>query len=96
MKFTIIKEDNMVGIDGVFYTVDCSQLPEDFWAVQWTGPNDGVGGKGHIEFAGDPRPMNQDITDLGNLFDYYALWVDAKQKREEEILAAQNALKGSA
>lgn len=37
MKLTIIKEDNAVIVDGERHTVDCSDLPADFHALQWDG-----------------------------------------------------------
>lgn len=35
MRVTIVKDDNVVQIDGVSRTVDCSKLPADFHALQW-------------------------------------------------------------
>jgi hypothetical protein len=74
MHFTIIKIDNSVGVDGVFYTIDCSELPENFWALQWTGPTTGIGGAGEVEFTGYPKPPNEPITDLGGFYAYYEAW----------------------
>lgn len=82
MHLTIVKDDNVVGVNGVFYTIDCSGLPEDFWALQWDGPESGIGGDGEVEFRGKPKPPNQEITDLGSYYKYYQEW-----------LAANNALK---
>jgi hypothetical protein len=37
MRVTIIRDDNFVSVDGEGYKVDCSSLPADFHALQWTG-----------------------------------------------------------
>lgn len=37
MRVTIVKDDNMVIVDGVGRAVDCSGLPENFHALQWNG-----------------------------------------------------------
>lgn len=38
MRFTAVKEDNLVIIDGVgFSGIDMSSMPANFWAVQWYG-----------------------------------------------------------
>lgn len=75
MRFTIIKADNAVGVDGLFHTIDCSELPENLWAVQWTGPTTGIGGSGEVEFTGNPKPPNQEITDLDGFYPYYEAWL---------------------
>lgn len=78
MRLTIVKIDNVVGVDGVFYTVDCSALPSDFWALQWQGPENGIGGEGEIEFVGKPKPPNMEITDLGEYYACYEAWLAAR------------------
>lgn len=75
MHLTIVKDDNVVGVDGVFHTIDCSDLPADFWALQWDGPTSGVGGDGEVEFRGKPKPPNQEISDLGPYYKYYQEWL---------------------
>lgn len=72
-RLTIIKVDNVVGIDGNFSTIDCSSLPENFHALQWN-QNTSIG---EVEWNGNPRPPNTIITDLND----YQFLVDAwKQK----------------
>lgn len=83
MRLTIIKEDNAVGVDGVFYNIDCSELPSNFWALQWSGPTSGIGGEGEIEFTGKPKPPNEDITDLGDYYTYYESWLVEDQKPKD-------------
>lgn len=55
MKLTIIKDDGVVGVNGVFKKLDISTLPSGIRAVQWDGAT------GHIEFYTGP---NQDISDI--------------------------------
>lgn len=60
MRLTIIKDDNMVYIDGVALRVDCSSLPGDFHALQWYetwGDVETVDANGH-------HVANVEITDL--------------------------------
>jgi hypothetical protein len=85
MRFTIIKDDNAVGVDGVFYTIDCSELPAEFWALQWEGPTTGVGGEGEVEYRGKPKPPNQEITDLGGYYVYYEAWLVENEKNKQPI-----------
>lgn len=47
MRLTIIKDDGVVGVDGVFKTVDLSGLDAAIRAVQWDGTT------GHLEFYDD-------------------------------------------
>lgn len=84
MHLTIVKSDNKVGVDGTFYAIDCSSLPENFWALQWVGPENGVGGKGELEFTGNPKPPNDEIADLGSYYVFYEAWLveDGKQKNQ--------------
>lgn len=37
MRVTIIRDDNAVIVDGERHTVDCTGLPADFHALQWSG-----------------------------------------------------------
>ena len=84
MHLTIVKIDNAVGVDGVFYTIDCSELPSNFWALQWTGPENGIGGSGEVEFTGNPKPPNQEITDLDGFYVYYEGWLVENEKHKTE------------
>lgn len=78
MKLSIIKEDGTVYVDGVPKHVDLSSIePADFRALQWSGPDTGKGGIGHIEFTGTPVKLNQDIVDLGDYYAIYQQWLVA-------------------
>ena len=91
MHVTIIRADNAVGIDGEFLTVDCSALPADFHALQWDGPESGVGGDGEVELNGKPKPANTEIADLGAYYAYVEAWRAEKQRLADEAAAAAAA-----
>ena len=77
MRLTIIKDDNKIVVDGIPKIIDISDIqPPNFHALQWEGPQDGTGGDGEIEFTGKPKPVNEEITDLGDYYQYYLLWVN--------------------
>lgn len=66
MRVTVIPEDNLIGIDGVFRSVDLSGMPSDMHAIQWNNS------EGHIEYT-DQRP-NSRIQSFSVLEPYVALW----------------------
>lgn len=49
MRITIVQDDGVVGVDGVFRKVDVSELAGEIFAIQF----DTVRGAGHIEFDAD-------------------------------------------
>jgi hypothetical protein len=88
MRLTIIRSDNAVGIDGEFLTVDCSALPANFHALQWSGPENGVGGDGEAEWSGKPKPANTEVVDLGEYSAYVEAWRSEQARIEAEIARA--------
>lgn len=57
-KVTVVVEDKMVGVDGLFITVDM-QYPSNMWALQWDGSS------GHIENTdGTFTPVSQADVDV--------------------------------
>lgn len=89
-RITIVKNDNQVGIDGVFLPVDCSDLPQNFHALQW------IDTEGEVEWNGKPKPQNTEITSLKPYQKYIDRWNEVKHMLEMEaeledelILAAQ-------
>jgi hypothetical protein len=90
MRLTIIKDDGVVGIDGVFKTIDLSSLSPGIRVVQWDGTS------GHLEFYSDVSP-NLPI----NSIDAYQVYVDAwnllpelpnlPEPPKEELIAAAHA-----
>jgi hypothetical protein len=73
IRLTIIKEDNLVGIDGKFTIIDCSSLPIELYALQW----DAVNSVGEIEWYGSPKPPNTKIYDILAYQDLVTEWYKA-------------------
>lgn len=96
MRLTIIKADNAVGIDGEFLTVDCSALPANFHALQWVGPESGIGGDGEAEWTGKPKPANTEVADLGEYYAYAEAWRAEKARIEAEQAAQLAAAQAAA
>lgn len=86
MQATIIKDDNMVVVDGVAYTVDCSDLPENFHALQWYGDH------GEVEHAVVRCPAcgcrskkpNDAVTDVAPYQKYLDAWHAAVEKAKAD------------
>lgn len=70
---TIIKPNNLVGVDNKFTEIDCSSLPANFHALQW---NENTS-SGEIEWTGNPKPDNTVITSLGEYEIYLTKWKQA-------------------
>ncbi len=70
MRVTIIRDDRVVGVEGVFRQVDLSTLPEGIRAVQWNG------GGGHIEYD---QGANTTLYDLEAFEPFVDLWNGAAQ-----------------
>lgn len=85
MHVTIIKQDNAVGVDYDFLTIDCSALADNFHALQWDGPENGIGGYGEVEFEGNPKPPNEEIINLGGYYVYVEAWREEKKKIQDAI-----------
>lgn len=70
MRVTIVKDDSVVGIDSVFYKIDCSDLPNNFHAFQWYDDE----GYGEEEWKGSPKPENTIINSLSKYQIYIDRW----------------------
>jgi hypothetical protein len=74
-QITIIQDDNVVGVDGVFHAVDLHELDANIHAIQFdTGT-----GVGHIEYdmTLDPRLPNEPLGEAkfeANFQRFVALW----------------------
>ena len=68
-KITIIADDGVVGVDGVFRSVDLTGLDPDIHAVQWDGA------AGEIEYR-DGRPPEV-MNDLASFQSFVDLWTAA-------------------
>jgi len=61
MRFSVIRDNNIVYVDGLALPIDCSSLPTYVHAIQWYGD------KGEIEFSEDAdgrRLPNLKIVDI--------------------------------
>ena len=56
MRVTIIRDDSVVGVNGVFRRIDLSALPEQIRALQWNGVS------GHIEYDNAANTVLHDIA----------------------------------
>jgi hypothetical protein len=82
MRATIVVDDNVVLVDGVPQTVDCSPLIEqNIHAVQWYDT------WGEEEFRSDPetfgRAPNNRITDFSPYQPFVDLWHQAAEKEAD-------------
>lgn len=67
MRVTIIRDDGVVGVDGVFRNVDVSAMPEGVRVMQWDGA------KGHVEFY-DYNVPNEAIDTIEAIQSFIDLW----------------------
>jgi hypothetical protein len=83
MRVTIIKDDDMVYVDGLPLRVDCSSLPERFHALQWYGT------------WGDVEMKDSDGRHVDNIriedMSAYQRQIDAWTKEKAKFDAAQAA-----
>jgi hypothetical protein len=68
MRITIIRDDSVVGVDGIFRRIDLSAMPESIRAVQWNGVT------GHIEYDDAANAPLGSITDFQQFVD---AWIAA-------------------
>jgi len=68
MKISLVKDDAVMGVDGVFRTVDVSDLDATIHALQF----DTAAGKGRIWFKAESDKGQADLTD----FAPYQVFVD--------------------
>lgn len=81
MRVTIIKDSNIVNVDGEAYAVDCTGLPVDFHALQW----DGTGGEieyrttvcGHCNTRS--KKPNLFVNDMTPYLAYVDAWTASKE-----------------
>lgn len=71
-RVTIIVDDRVVGVDGVFRHVNMSSMPDDIHAVQW------YGGSGEIEYRSNAP--NKQIDDFGPFRKFLDAWRAAEPK----------------
>jgi len=83
MSETIVRPDNIVVVDGVGLTVDCSGLDPAISVIQWDGA------AGHIEYVNPPNASefkaNTPIDDFEPYQKYVDAWHAAKQEQEDTL-----------
>jgi hypothetical protein len=89
-RYTAIRTDNMVGVDGEFRVVDCASLPAYFHALQWYGDSDPA--YGEIEYATDDQGRRLPNTRFSDFAPYQYL-VDAWNQAEPLNPSAAEAKK---
>lgn len=89
MRVTIIADDNRVKVDGESHTVNCSDLPADFHALQWDGAS------GEVEYrtvrcehcGGRNKKPNMPISDLSPYQKFVDAWRVAKAAHDAAFAA---------
>lgn len=77
MRVTIIPGENLVLVEGVPETVDCSSLSNDIHATQWFGA---TGEVEFVNFPGETFKANERISDFTGFQAVVDLWeVEAKK-----------------
>lgn len=71
MRVTIIRDDGVVGINGLFRPVDLSTLPGDIRAVQWNGES------GHVEYAEYAKAPNVPLETIADFQPFIDHWIAA-------------------
>lgn len=73
MKISIVNADSLVGIDGVFRSVDLTEIDETIHAVQF----DTALSKGRIWFKAETDKGQADVTDIAPYQVYIDRWTAA-------------------
>lgn len=67
MRVTVIRDDGVIGIDGVFRKVDLTDFPEGVRVIQWNGS------EGHVEYD-DPQIANTYLETIAAVQSFIDLW----------------------
>ena len=92
MKVTIIKDDNTVGIDGQFVSLDLSGLPETLRVIQWNGQRGWVEYRDRENERLDSIAQYQGIIDIANDMianPFYGLTLEQKQNLARHRISAE-------
>lgn len=85
MKVTIIPEDKMIGVDGVFHKFDFI-INSNIHAIQWDG------NKGEIEYKNKANEKFDDFTPYQSLLTERTASIDAEAQAERDAAAAVEAV----
>lgn len=75
MKFTLVKDDGLVGVDGEFREVPLGALDPNIRAVQWDGD------KGHVEFYVGANTVLENLESFSSVIQ---AWYNLTPKPEPE------------
>ncbi len=70
MQVTVIRDDSVIGIGGIFRTVNLDDMPEGVRAIQWDTDS------GHVEYD-DPQIPNMALDTIEAIQSFIDLWVAA-------------------
>lgn len=98
MRLTIVRDDDIVIIDGEGHGVDCSKLPNNFHALQWDGT------RGEVEYVPQTcshcgvrsKKGNEILSDVTAYQTYVDAWHAAKKIAEEKAALAENSVQHDA
>ena len=76
MRFTYVKDDKLVGIDGDFLEIDNSNFDQEVHAIQWYDTY------GEIEFTNRQERNNEIFEDISYIQSLIDLWNDEKAKQD--------------
>lgn len=71
MRITIIRDDGVVGVSGLFRPVDLSTLPTGIRAVQWNGES------GHVEYDEYAKAPNTHLKTIADFQPFIDRWIAA-------------------
>jgi hypothetical protein len=76
MRFTYVKDDKLVGIDGDFLEINNSNFDQEVHAIQWYDTY------GEIEFTNRQERNNEIFEDISYIQSLIDLWNDEKAKQD--------------
>jgi hypothetical protein len=79
MRFTYIKTDKIIGINGIFLTIDNSSFNQEVDAIQWYDTY------GEIEFINRQERNNEFFEDINYIQSLIDLWNIEKIKKDKLI-----------
>ena len=84
MRLTYVKEDKIVGIDGVFVTIDNSNFDQEVSAIQWYDTF------GEIEFEDKQSRVNEKFEDINYINELIHLYNLSKKESENIEIVNEN------
>lgn len=86
MNLVLIRDDATIGIDGIFYQVTMSAVPDSVHAVQWSGSS------GVVEYKSAPAQAIESLKNIPWIFNVIKLFNDEQKKKAKEIEAEKRQL----